>query len=152
MCGAGGENQKAELREPCVSLTCAPSPSLLRDGMLCLLSRAELGHLFHISLHAQSRWVTAVIGIRDSDTLGWLSFSTEMQHLHPSSHYICQVPDYVKFTKKDSCTNTYSWGQCRPVLECKLTHTILICSIILLNVTHSVCSIFSGLYERINSS
>lgn len=49
------------------------SLSLLREGTSGLLLRAELGHLFHISLHAQSRWMTAVIGIRDSDTLQRLS-------------------------------------------------------------------------------
>lgn len=57
----------------CIPHVCSVSPSLLREGTSGLLSRAELGHLFHISLHAQSRWVTAVIGIRDPDKLQWLS-------------------------------------------------------------------------------
>lgn len=57
----------------CIPRGCSVSPSLLREGTSGLLSRAELGHLFHISLHAQSRWVTAVIGIRDPDKLRWLS-------------------------------------------------------------------------------
>ena len=42
-----------------------------RGSQVCL--RAELGHLFHISLHAQSRCVTAVNGSRGSDTLQRLS-------------------------------------------------------------------------------
>lgn len=48
------------------------SPFLLREGVLGLLMR-EVGHLFHVSLHAQSRWVTAVIGIRDCSMLWWPS-------------------------------------------------------------------------------
>lgn len=51
---------------------CLPLPFGSRR---CVCCRAELGHLFHISLHAQSRWVTAVIGIRGTDSLWRLSLS-----------------------------------------------------------------------------
>lgn len=50
-----------------------------RERLVCWWSEAlqsycyKVGHLSHVSLHAQSRWVTAVIGIRDCSTLWWLS-------------------------------------------------------------------------------
>ena len=66
----------------CISLWYHPCLPVLREGAFGLLVRGEalqshychkVGHLSHVSLHAQSRWVTAVIGIRDYSTLWWLS-------------------------------------------------------------------------------
>lgn len=102
-CRAEEDNHEAKLRNPCVSLTCAPSPSLLREGMSGLLSRAELGHLFHIWLHAQSRWVTAVIGIRESDTLQRLSLlrcSNSSISLMPSVKHLMMSKSQKKISAK----------------------------------------------------
>lgn len=63
-----------------------------------------------------------------------VALSPEMQHLHPSSHSVCQAPDNVEVTKEDFCKSTHSWGQCAPVLKYKSTYLILFCTIILLNV------------------
>lgn len=73
-----GQTEKAlyltNLHFPMTTWPCLP---LSKKGTLGLLMKAEVGHLVHVSLHAQSRWVTAVIGIRDSCTPWQLSVSWE---------------------------------------------------------------------------
>jgi len=53
-----------------------PCLLILREGLLLMRGEAlqshycqKVGRLSHVSLHAQSRWVTAVIGIMDYATL-----------------------------------------------------------------------------------
>lgn len=60
----------------------------------------KVGHLSHVSLHAQSRWVTAVIGIRDYSTLGWLSLLRCRISTFPPA--VCRVSANAKVKKAPS--------------------------------------------------
>lgn len=95
----------------CVCTWHHPWLPLLREGALGLLMRGEalqshychkVGHLSHVSLHAQSRWVTAVIGIRDYSTLWWLSLLRHRISTFPPA--VCWVSANAKVKKDPSAS------------------------------------------------
>lgn len=58
---------------------CLP-PSPARELSDCFV-RGKVGHLCHVSLHAQSRWVTAVIGMKNCEHAA-VALSPKILHLH----------------------------------------------------------------------